>query len=59
MHFVVGAMAHILTWSHKKDGGFHGKLKGADPQTMLECLRRFCGAGLRSPGVSQPERKKR
>jgi AcrR family transcriptional regulator len=53
LHFVIGGMAHTLTWSHKI-ARLSGQ-KRPDMHSMLEDLVQFAAAGMKAP-VPLPER---
>jgi len=50
LHFMVGAMAHVLAFSpHDNCAAILGA-GGFDPDEALEALLAFCSAGMRAPG---------
>jgi AcrR family transcriptional regulator len=53
MHFVIGAMAHALSW--EADAKLHMAFEdeGDDAATVLEALVEFGAAGLRAPSMTR------
>lgn len=50
LHFMVGAMAHVLAFSPHDDCAAILGTGGFDPDEALEALLTFCSAGMRAPG---------
>jgi AcrR family transcriptional regulator len=50
LHFMVGAMAHVLAYSPHDDCAAILGAGGFDPDEALEALLTFCAAGMRAPG---------
>ena len=51
LHFLVGAMAHVLAFSPHQDCTAILGAGDFDPDQALEALLAFCVAGMRAPGV--------
>lgn len=51
LHFMVGAMAHVLAYSPHDDCAAILGAGGFDPDEALEALLTFCSAGMRAPGA--------
>jgi AcrR family transcriptional regulator len=51
VHFLVGAMAHVLAFSPHDDCVAMLGAGGFDPSEALEALLKFCAAGMRAPGA--------
>ncbi len=50
LHFLVGAMAHVLAFSPHQDCAAILGAGDFDPDQALEALLAFCAAGMRAPG---------
>jgi len=53
MHFVIGAMAHSLSWEAGAKLHMATTDEGDDAETVLEALVQFGAAGFRSPSVAR------
>ncbi len=51
LHFMIGAMAHVLAFSPHEDCTAILGAGGFDPDQALEALLGFCAAGMRAPGA--------
>jgi AcrR family transcriptional regulator len=48
LHFMIGAMAHTMAWSHQNTHGFKAALPSMETGALIEEMVRFNAAGMRA-----------